>query len=85
MAIKYKYKVPEKLFSCHTALVQGYVIEGHVPADLIYRMLKDKPAVVGLGVPGMPLGSPGMGGGKAQPYEVLTFDQRGRTTLYAKR
>jgi hypothetical protein len=67
------------------ALVDGYVIEGHVPADLIYKLLKEKPPVLGLAVPGMPAGSPGMEGGKPEPYEVLTFDKDGRTTVYAKR
>ena len=77
--------MPEKLRSCHTALVQGYVIEGHVPADLIHRLLSEKPAVLGLAVPGMPVGSPGMEGGKAEPYAVLTFDRQGATTVYARR
>ena len=83
--IKRKYGVPERLSACHTALVDGYVIEGHVPADLIYRLLNEKPPVVGLAVPGMPVGSPGMEGGKAEPYEVLTFDKNGKTTVYAKK
>jgi hypothetical protein len=77
--------VPQKLFSCHTGLVQGYVIEGHVPADLIHRLLKEKPPVAGLAVPGMPVGSPGMEGAKPQPYEVLAFDKDGKTSVYAKR
>ncbi len=83
--LKRKYGVPEKLSACHTALIEGYVIEGHVPADLIYRLLKEKPLVVGLAVPDMPVGSPGMEGGKPEPYEVLTFDKNGKTTVYAKR
>ena len=83
--IKRKYRVPERLAACHTALIEGYVIEGHVPADLIYRLLKEKPPVVGLAVPGMPVGSPGMEGGKPEPYEVLAFDKDGKTTVYAKR
>ena len=83
--IKRQYGVPDKLSACHTALVNGYVIEGHVPADLIYKLLKEKPAVLGLAVPGMPMGSPGMERGKPEPYEVLTFDKDGRTTVYAKR
>ncbi|HWH79948.1 MAG TPA: DUF411 domain-containing protein, partial [Candidatus Binatus sp.] len=66
--VKDKYKVPEKLRACHTAIVDGYVIEGHVPADLIYKLLKERPAVSGLAVPGMPVGSPGMEGGKPEPY-----------------
>ena len=77
--------MPERLYACHTALIDGYVIEGHVLADLIYKLLKDKPAVVGLAVPGMPAGSPGMESGQPEPYEVLTFDKNGRTTVYAKR
>ncbi len=77
--------MPRKLYSCHTGLVQGYVIEGHVPADLIYRLLKEKPPVLGLAVPGMPVGSPGMEGANPQPYEVLAFDKDGKTSVYAKR
>jgi hypothetical protein len=83
--LKRKNGVPERLYSCHTALVDGYVIEGHVPADLIKRLLKEKPPVVGLAVPGMPIGSPGMEGPNPQPYEVFTFDKQGRTTVYARR
>ena len=83
--IKRQYGVPQRLYSCHTALIDGYVIEGHVPADLIYRLLKERPAVIGLAVPGMPVGSPGMEGGKPEPYSVFTFDKEGRTTVYAKR
>ena len=83
--VKIKNKVPEKLYSCHTALVQGYVIEGHVPADLIQRLLKERPAVAGLAVPGMPVGSPGMDGPNPQPYEVISFDKAGKTSVYARR
>jgi hypothetical protein len=56
-----------------------------VPADLIYKLLKEKPAIVGLAVPGMPAGSPGMESNQPEPYEVFTFDKNGRTTVYAKR
>lgn len=85
--IKRKYGVPSALESCHTALVGGYVIEGHVPADLIDRLLREHPAVVGLAVPGMPDGSPGMevSGQRPQRYQVLAFDRTGRTTVYAGR
>jgi hypothetical protein len=83
--IKVKYRVPASLYSCHTAVVENYVIEGHVPADLIYRLLKEKPAVVGLAVPGMPSGSPGMEGGRPEPYNVYTFDKSGKATIYATR
>jgi hypothetical protein len=83
--VKSKYGVPSRLHSCHTAVIDGYVIEGHVPADLIKRMLKERPPIVGLAVSGMPVGSPGMEGPKPEPYEVLTFDKQGRTTVYARR
>ena len=83
--VKNKFKVPEKLRACHTALIDGYVIEGHVPADLIHKLVKEKPPVLGLAVPGMPAGSPGMEGGTPEPYSVLTFDKDGKTMVYAKR
>jgi hypothetical protein len=85
--IKAKHGVPAKLEACHTALVDGYVIEGHVPADLIDRLLRERPAVVGLAVPGMPVGSPGMeaAGRSAERYQVLTFDRTGKTTVFASR
>jgi hypothetical protein len=84
-SIKAKYNVPVKLRSCHTALVGGYIVEGHVPADLIHRLLQEKPPVRGLAVPGMPIGSPGMEGGKPERYDVLTFDNSGNTTVYSRR
>jgi hypothetical protein len=85
--IKRKLGVPSALQSCHTAAVEGYVIEGHVPADLIDRLLRERPSVVGLAVPGMPVGSPGMEapGQAAERYQVLAFDQKGRTTVFASR
>ena len=83
--VKSKYGVPQRLYSCHTAVIDSYVIEGHVPADLIKRILKERPSIVGLAVPGMPVGSPGMEGPNPEPYEVLTFDKQGRTTVYARR
>jgi len=83
--VKQKYGVKPALQSCHTAVVNGYVIEGHVPADLITRMLKERPAIAGLAVPGMPSGSPGMEGALKQQYEVLTFDRAGHSRVYARR
>jgi hypothetical protein len=85
--VKRRYGVPVALESCHTALVEGYVIEGHVPADLIDRLVRERPNVVGLAVPGMPIGSPGMEspGEKPAPYQVLTFDRSGRTAVFATR
>ena len=74
--IKDKYGVPQNMASCHTALVGGYVIEGHVPAADIKKLLKIKPAVIGISVPGMPVGTPGMEmGGKKDPYKVVSFDK----------
>ena len=75
--------IPRALSSCHTAFVHGYVIEGHVPAQDIERLLKQRPAVAGLTVPGMPIGSPGMEGPNPKRYEVLTFDSGGKTTVFA--
>jgi hypothetical protein len=82
-ALKDKHNVPRQARSCHTALVGGYVIEGHVPAADIQRLLKEKPAVAGLAVPGMPIGSPGMEGANPQPYNVLAFDKKGQTTVFS--
>ena len=84
-SIKTRYKVGRPLTSCHTALVGGYVVEGHVPADVIRKLLRDKPKVLGIAVPGMPVGSPGMEGTPKQAYQVLTFDAAGKTTVFAKR
>ncbi len=81
--IKAEAGITGKLVSCHTALVQGYVIEGHVPAGDIQRLLKEKPKITGLTAPGMPGAGPGMDTGK-EPYEVLTFDAKGNTTVWAK-
>ena len=85
--IKRRFGVPAALQSCHTAVVEPYVIEGHVPADLIQRLLRERPAVVGLAVPGMPVGAPGMEapGRPAERYDVLTFDRSGRTAVFARR
>jgi hypothetical protein len=84
-AIKAKHNVPASMQSCHTGLIGGYAIEGHIPAAEVRRFLTEKPAVAGLAVPGMPLGSPGMEvpGAKARPYSVLTFDRDGRTQVFA--
>lgn len=84
-AVKDRNRVPAAARSCHTGVVAGYVIEGHVPAADIARLLKDRPKVAGLAVPGMPVGSPGMEAptGRVQPYDVLTFDAQGRTAVFA--
>jgi hypothetical protein len=82
-AVKQRYGVKPALQACHTAVVNGYVVEGHVPADVIMKMLKEHPAVTGVAVPGMPSGSPGMEGGPKERYDVLTFDRAGRTKVFA--
>lgn len=82
-SIKSSAGIAPALQSCHTALVEGYVIEGHVPANDIRRLLQERPAVTGLTVPGMPMGSPGMEGPYRDAYEVLMFDREGRTQVYA--
>ncbi len=79
-----KYGVPDTLQSCHTAIVEGYTVEGHVPAAEMLRLLKTRPKAKGLAVPGMPLGSPGMEAPRRQPYSVLLFDAEGRTSVYQK-
>lgn len=75
--IKRMAGVPDELQACHTAKVQGYTIEGHVPAGAIDRLLEERPEVRGLAVPGMPAGSPGMPSDRPEPYQVFTFGDRG--------
>lgn len=84
-ALKDSKGVPRAARSCHTGTVGGYVIEGHVPAVDIKRLLKERPDVVGLAVPGMPTGSPGMEApdGRVAPYDVIAFDKSGRTRVFA--
>jgi hypothetical protein len=81
--IKRTLGVPEALTACHTAVVNGYLIEGHVPAADIAKLLEEKPKVAGLAVPGMPMGSPGMEGPRRQHYQVLSFDKSGKTKVSA--
>lgn len=76
--------VPTALRACHTAIVDGYVVEGHVPANDIKRLLRERPKARGLAVPGMPIGSPGMEQGvRVDPYDVLLFDESGKATTFA--
>lgn len=84
-SVKAMNRVPQKLASCHTAKVGGYVIEGHVPASDIMNLLKEKPKIHGLAVPGMPLGSPGMEtpDGDKEAYDVLSFDEQGNSAVYS--
>ena len=80
-----RYGMPERFGSCHTAVVAGYVVEGHVPASEVKRLLSLKPRAIGLAVPGMPLGSPGMEmGPRVDPYAVLLVDPAGRESVFAR-
>lgn len=83
--VKAEHHVPPALQSCHTAIVDGYVIEGHVPAAEIERVLAERPDIVGIGVAGMPIGSPGMEvqGAAAQPFDVIAWDKNGQTQVFA--
>lgn len=86
IGVKIDAGLPLQLQSCHTALVGGYVFEGHIPAEVIARFLAEKPAASGLAVPGMPVGSPGMEfGDRVDPYDVIRFDDAGNTSVYESR
>ncbi|MCE2398324.1 MAG: DUF411 domain-containing protein [Gemmatimonadetes bacterium] len=80
--VKERLGVPPRLASCHTAVVGDYIVEGHVPAEVIAKFLREAPTVRGIAVPGMPIGSPGMEGPRPQPYEVIAFDGNGNHTVY---
>ena len=84
--VKNEHGLPQHLASCHTALVDGYVIEGHVPADVIRRLLSERPQVAGIAVPGMPAGSPGMEmGDRKDPYDVIAFARDGTVSVFETR
>jgi hypothetical protein len=83
--IKARFGVPEKLASCHTAIVDGHVIEGHVPAADIQKLLQSKSNIAGIAAPGMPMGSPGMEmGGQQDAYKVVSFDKDGKYEVFAE-
>ena len=77
-----RHGIPEALGGCHTAVVAGYALEGHVPAREIKRLLSERPKAIGLAVPGMPAGSPGMESDRPQPYDVLLVKPDGTSTVY---
>jgi hypothetical protein len=82
-SVKTKYGVPKEMASCHTAIVNGYVVEGHVPATDIKMLLKNKPKIVGISVAGMPKGTPGMEmGGKKDAYQVMSFDTENQIKVF---
>jgi hypothetical protein len=84
-AVKASNRIPENLQSCHTGKVGNYVVEGHVPAQDIRKLLAERPPVAGIAVPGMPIGSPGMEvqGVKPQAYDVIAFDSQGTRRVFA--
>lgn len=85
-AVQSRLGVPRRLGSCHTAVAGNYWVEGHVPADLIQRLMAENPHDVrGIAVPGMPMGSPGMEGPNPAEYDIVAYDTNGRTTVYATR
>lgn len=83
-AARQRLGMPEQLGSCHTAKVGGYLVEGHVPAADIKRLLKEKPQALGLAVPAMPPGSPGMESPRPVPYQTLLVQPDGKTSVYAR-
>ncbi|MEC4818717.1 MAG: DUF411 domain-containing protein [Scytonema sp. PMC 1069.18] len=84
-AIKQKYRIPQDMASCHTAVINGYVIEGHVPSKDIKQLISKKLSVVGITVPGMPIGSPGMEvGNKKEPFNVVSFDKKGNLKVLSQ-
>ncbi len=85
-AVKDRLGVPDAMRSCHTGKVDGYLVEGHVPAADIHRMLRGKPKFLGLAIPGMPMSAPGMAqpGSPIHSYTVLAFDKSGKTSVYAQ-
>ncbi len=83
--VKNERGIPRRLHSCHTADVEGYVIEGHVPSDVIEQLLAERPPIDGLAAPGMPGGSPGMEDAPRERYDVVAYTRSGTTTVYASR
>lgn len=85
--VKQEHGLPRHLASCHTALVDGYVVEGHAPADVIRRLLRERPQVAGIAVPGMPMGSVGMEvpDGRKDPYDIIAFTRDGKVSVYESR
>lgn len=83
--VKTEHAIPQSTWSCHTALVDGYIVEGHVPVEDIERLLTERPDVAGIAVPRMPIGSPGMemDGVAPQPFNVVTFDAAGISDVYS--
>ena len=84
-AVKQKHDIADNLQSCHTTEVGGYFVEGHVPVDMVRKLLAERPPIAGIAVPGMPVGSPGMEVGPPEPYDILSVDSAGRTTVFGSK
>lgn len=84
LELKEQLGIPRSLWNCHTAVIDGYVIEGHVPAEDLVRLLEERPFVHGLAVQGQPAGAPGVENGRPGPYDVLTFTKQGSITVFAR-
>jgi hypothetical protein len=84
-AVPARQRVPERLRSCHTAVVGNYLVEGHVPADVIRKLVRERPRIAGIAVPGMPVGSPGMEGPYVESYSIVAFKADGTTYEFARR
>jgi len=80
--VKSQYEIPEDMLSCHTTVIGGYVVEGHIPLEAVEKLLAEKPDIRGIAMPGMPSGSPGMPGGKRGPFEISALRQDGGTELF---
>ncbi len=83
-SIKDQYNIPEKLRSCHTTIINGYFIEGHIPAEAIQKLLTEKPSIAGIAMPGMPSGSPGMPGAKKEPFVIYTITKDGNISEFMR-
>ena len=84
--IRNELGVPKEARGCHTSIIDGIIVEGHVPADLVLKILKERPeGIIGIAVPGMPVGSPGMEGGYKEDYAVMVFNSKGKMYFYEMR
>ncbi len=83
-AIKLQYKVPRNMQSCHTSIIDGYFVEGHVPVEAIQKLTSEKPDIAGIALPGMPMGSPGMTGTKTGPFIIYSIGKDGKTSEFMR-
>ncbi len=81
-AVKQQFKVPEELQSCHTTIIAGYTVEGHIPLEAISKLITEKPIILGIAMPGMPSGSPGMPGAKSDSFEIFELNDSGNNSIF---